>query len=605
MRRKTTEEWVKEAELKHEGRFDYSESVYTGANKKLNIRCIEHGLFEQVANNHLQGMGCPKCGDRRKGETKVIDVAEFLRRSRAAHGDRYTYVESSYSSMSEAVDIVCEEHGLFSQIASVHAKGHGCPQCAKVRASKASRSTTEAFVLKARTIHGTTYDYSKASYVDNSTKVEIICSEHGSFWKTPANHLKGQGCPECARIEARLGLEAFILRANEVHGGKYDYTLVQYVTADKDVIIKCEKHGLFSQTPHSHLKGRGCPECAIESRSSNLSAFILKAQSAHGDKYDYSAVDYRHCEKKVKIFCSEHGEFMQTPANHLQKSGCPKCANIGPSKPQLDLAEFLSSLTETVLEHRVGRKRVDIFLPKHNIGVEYHGLIWHSEKFVKAPFREMLRHNEIESHGIRLIHVYSDEWAQKRPIVEKTLRSILGLNASIGARSCSLERPEWSEVKAFLDANHLQGAGLSRGMNYALRHKDDLVAVATFAPSRFGTGDWEILRFASSLNVAGGFSRLIKAFRAEHTGSLFSFSDNRWFTGEVYAKNGFVRLGFTEPGYFWTDGNSRVNRYATQKHKLKALFPDCDPDTQTEVQIMHNNGFHRVWDCGNTRWLLP
>src|SRR5574340_1272301 len=115
MRRKTTEEWVSEAELKHGGRFDYSESVYSGANKKLKVTCREHGVFEQVANNHLQGMGCPKCGDRRKGETKVVGVAEFLERARAAHGDRYAYVDNSYSSMSTPVDVVCSEHGLFSQ----------------------------------------------------------------------------------------------------------------------------------------------------------------------------------------------------------------------------------------------------------------------------------------------------------------------------------------------------------------------------------------------------------------------------------------------------------------------------------------------------------
>jgi len=605
VRKKTTAEWVEQAIAVHNGRYAYPDTIYAGANKKLHILCGEHGIFEQVANNHLRGTGCPKCGDFRKGESKVVGFSEFVSRVRKQHGDSYAYAEDSYSAMSAPVRITCPEHGAFEQIASVHAKGHGCPKCGAQKTGHATRLGSRRFIDSAVRVHGDRYDYSKVEYTRNSSKVEVICPDHGTFRVSPQNHLAGRKCPACAREQSKLGADAFIQRAQTIHGDAYDYSRVEYLTAETPVVMGCKEHGWFEQTPHSHLKGRGCPTCGIEARSSDTAEFVRKAVSVHGDRFDYGKAVYQHCEEKVEIVCQKHGSFFQTPSNHVsQQTGCPACANVGPSAPQIELATFLSSLTDVELEYRMGRKRIDIFLPKFNLGVEYHGLIWHSEKFAKEPWRDMLRHLEAEDNGIRLIHVFADEWSDKRQIVEQTLKSILGLNNKVGARTCNIVRPAWGAAKVFLDANHLQGAGVSRGMNYALESEGEIVAVAVFGPSRFGTGDWELLRFASSCNVIGGFSRLLKAFRSEYAGSVFSFSDNRWFTGNVYATAGFRKLGVTDPGYFWTDGSRRLLRYDTQKHKLKTLFADCDPDTQTESQIMQSRGFYRIWDCGNTRWLL-
>lgn len=130
------------------------------------------------------------------------------------------------------------------------------------------KKTTKCFIEEAQAIHGNKYDYSKAKYINNQIKVEIICPDHGEFWQTPNNHLRGSGCPKCKGVklakERNLTIEQFIKKAKEVHGDKYDYSLVDYKNTYTKVKIICLKHGIFEQAPHYHLSGNGCPYCSCK-----------------------------------------------------------------------------------------------------------------------------------------------------------------------------------------------------------------------------------------------------------------------------------------------------------------------------------------------------
>ena len=118
-------------------------------------------------------------------------------------------------------------------------------------------------------------------------------------------------------------------RAIAVHGNKYDYSQSVYSGMHKKLTIVCPIHGKFEQEAHSHLKGQGCPKCGLESRSRKRSdtkeTFIEKAKKVHGEKYDYSKVEYIGSQDKVSIICPEHGEFLVKPYLHIQGQGCPKC----------------------------------------------------------------------------------------------------------------------------------------------------------------------------------------------------------------------------------------------------------------------------------------
>ena len=129
----------------------------------------------------------------------------------------------------------------------------------------------EQFILKAREIHGDKYDYSKVEYKNNSTPVCIICPEHGEFWQTPKSHITLKyGCKQCGRKicakKTSSTKKSFIEKARKIHGDKYDYSKVEYVNAYTKICIICPEHGEFLQTPHDHLKGASCPKCGNTKR---------------------------------------------------------------------------------------------------------------------------------------------------------------------------------------------------------------------------------------------------------------------------------------------------------------------------------------------------
>ena len=198
-----------------------------------------------------------------------------------------------------------------------------------------AKLTTEEYIKKAREVHGNRYDYSKVKYVDSQTKVTIICPMHGEFSQSPTSHLQGSGCPKCGndRTALRMNNEGFINKAKAVHGDRYDYSKVQYVYNKTEVCIICREHGEFWQKPKNHLSGYGCPICSGRKKM-RTSDFIKKARSVHGEKYDYSKAEYKGNAEEVCIICPEHGEFMQRAGSHLRGVGCPKCGIIKSSSAQ-------------------------------------------------------------------------------------------------------------------------------------------------------------------------------------------------------------------------------------------------------------------------------
>lgn len=188
------------------------------------------------------------------------------------------------------------------------------------------------FISEADKIHNSFYDYSLVVFGDYKSKIKIICPKHGIFEQLPRLHLKGQKCKQCAlkqRAEKKkLTKETFIQKSEEKHGKLYDYSKVIYTKAIEPVIIICKIHGEFHQKPSEHMAGSGCKHCGVlktkNKLSDNTQTFIYKATKKHKGKYDYSKVDYNGNKVKICIICPKHGEFFQTPSNHL-KFQCPYC----------------------------------------------------------------------------------------------------------------------------------------------------------------------------------------------------------------------------------------------------------------------------------------
>jgi len=491
----------------------------------------------------------------------------------------------------------------------------------------AKKLTTEDFIREARVVHGDRYDYSKANYTNNKTKVTIVCKEHGDFLQAPYSHKIGQGCPKCGSrksIDARrFKTEDFIERSKVVHGDRYDYSKVDYKTSDEKVTIICKEHGGFLQTANSHIQGHGCKRCGIQitteaSRGRKLppahnkdttETFIEKAKKVHGGKYDYCNANYKATAEKVTIICKEHGEFVQSPMNHLQGCGCPKCSNYGPSNGELEVLEFIKSIYdgEVLPSERslIAPKELDIVIPGKGIAIEFNGLYWHSEENGKDKNYHLDKTKACEAKGYQLIHIFENEWLTKRSIVESRLRAKLGLTERrIYARKCSIREVSSVITKKFLIDNHIQGNSVS-SVKYGLIYENELVAVMTFGKSRYSKAyDWELLRFANKLNtiVVGGASKLFKHFTKNNPGSIISYSDKRWNNGKVYTSIGMKHIHTSDPcfWYFTASNPGRIyHRSKFQKHKLCKLLDNFDPSL-TEAQNMILNGYNRIFDCGNS-----
>lgn len=329
MAKLTTEEFIAKAKAVHGDRYDYSKVEYVNASTKVCIICKKHGEFWQVPNSHLRGIGCPQCAIKRRISQQTYTKETFLKLALEKHHDKYNYSRINYVDTKTKICIVCPKHGEFWQTPAAHIQGQGCPQCG-VERNKCKRSYSLSDFLKlAKEKHGNKYDYSKIQYVDYKTKVCIVCPEHGEFWQAPKDHTQGRGCPICAG-HIQQTTEAFISKASRVHGNRYDYSLAEYQTSKKKVCIVCPEHGEFWQTPNAHLRGAGCPICAQRIRVKGISytqdTFVAKAKDVHGDKYDYLKVNYINSSTKVCIICPKHGEFWQTPRDHIAGHGCQKCA---------------------------------------------------------------------------------------------------------------------------------------------------------------------------------------------------------------------------------------------------------------------------------------
>lgn len=185
---------------------------------------------------------------------------EFILKAQEIHGDKYDYSLINDVHSRHKLPIICSKHGVFYQLPQSHTiLAYGCNRCGKEN----QRSTTKAFVEKANKVHNGIYDYSEVNYINNLTKVKIICKTHGVFYQRPANHTdKGKGCSKC-NGGIKITRNQFISNATKIHKGRYDYSKVNYINAMTKAEIICKKHGVFLQTPNNHQNGKGCPHCNL------------------------------------------------------------------------------------------------------------------------------------------------------------------------------------------------------------------------------------------------------------------------------------------------------------------------------------------------------
>ena len=359
--------------------------------------------------------------------------SKFIEKAKSIHNNKYDYSKVVYKNIHHKVCIICPEHGEFYQDPASHLKGCGCPECGNKKIWETQKKyTTEYIISLFKNTHKDKYDYSKVNYIDSQTKVCVICPEHGEFWILSSHHIKGVNCPKCMG-NAKYTTNSWISKAKEIHNSKYDYSKVDYVNGQTKVCIICPKHGEFWQKPQNHLENHGCPYCYNEKRHHQKKAldkekFIQRANKIHNNKYDYSKVEYINYHTKVCIICPKHGEFWQTPANHIFGSGkgCPQCND---SKLELLVEKFLKNNGISYIKEKTfgwlkynNYMFLDFYLPEYNIGIECQGkqhfnpieYFGGNDAFESTRDRDILKQKLCKEHNIEILY-YTDIKLEEYP----------------------------------------------------------------------------------------------------------------------------------------------------------------------------------------------
>lgn len=482
------------------------------------------------------------------------------------------------------------------------------------------------YAARARAVHGARYTYELSTLRRLKEPATIICPDHGPFQQNLGNHLQGAGCPQCAG----RGVD-WVARFRAVHGDLYDYRDVVFVGYKTPVRIHCPAHGAFLQSPDNHYRGKqGCPRCKGErirrAKQLPVAEFIRRARLVHGELYGYALEQFPNVlTGKVAITCPLHGVFMQSPVNHLAgKVGCTRCNHM---KSQGEDAVFrLVSRAATALQRDrslLRPKELDIYLPEKRLAIEYCGDYWHSHGDPDSERRDRGKHYEkylaCQAQGVRLLTIYESEWLSRRGALRRLIRTALGqARGRVMARKCTLGTPTAAQAREFYERYHPQG-GAGAGEHYGLYWRGKLVACMRFS---FGANDrgaaavnrvWTLTRYATRVTVAGGASRLFKAFVQEHApAAVKSFSDNRYFAGGMYEQLGFRLEGETAPDYqVWspvlgllpkTRYQRRVIPDRLKEHGVDEVF-DPETDPRTEADMTYLMGCRRLYDCGKRRWI--
>lgn len=347
--------------------------------------------------------------------------------------NEYNYIELFKKNNTNFLKIECKNHGLFEKNIYNHIKKkQGCSLC-----SKPSKLTNDMFIKKAYLVHGNKYDYTDVKYINGKEKIKIKCITHGVFEMIPINHLKGQKCPTCSGRN-KVTNELFIEKSRLVHGDKYDYSQIDYKTAQTKIKIICKEHGEFIQLPLNHLKGNQCYKCSGIVKTND--DFIYKANKIHNNLYDYSKSKYSGTRKNIIIICKEHGDFIQKPNDHLSGNGCQKCCLGRFSKIAIEWLDNIMKKENIFIQHagNIGEKeiiinnkkiRFDGFCEENNTVFEFYGDLWHGNPNIydkndinplnKKTYGELYdytieRENLIKNNSYNLVTIWENEYYKNK-----------------------------------------------------------------------------------------------------------------------------------------------------------------------------------------------
>lgn len=354
----------------------------------------------------------------------------------------------------------------------------------------------------------------------------------------------------------------------------------------------------------------------IANLESNYDAFVSNVNDRYRvrpliTKNEYALLGGVGTRPSIKFECTNCDHIFEKRFDYRVPPYCKNCNHSESSfcsKEEQEVFDairiFYSGKMISGDRSAINPHQLDIYLPDVKLAIEYCGLYWHSEcggNSEKMRWNyHALKMKKCQEKGIRLITIFSDEWCNSRSIVEQKLKNILGAqtNSVIGARKCVITEVDFKIASAFYDAHHIQGGAIRNKINIALSYDTKIVAMMSFKKN---LDSFELTRYASSIRVIGGASRLLKYFVDQYKPkNIISFADLRWSVGDLYFKLNFRLIGEVPPM------QSYVENYKIRHNKLKFKRKKMSErlSNESEWEYLRRQGYDRIWDCGKLKFEL-
>lgn len=455
-------------------------------------------------------------------------------------------------------------------------------------------------------------------------KVWWVCAE-GHEWEASIGSRSkenGRGCPYCSG--------RFAIPGETDLATLYPHLMDEWSPANtvdpstlkpnsvKNVHWVCGKGHQWEAKPNNRTANKsGCPYCSNKKihvgQNDFLTTHPLLAEEWHPSKNALNPEDitYGH---GVKVWwqCDNKHEWEATPKDRVRGNGCPSCYSSSfKSKAEDDIRQYVESLgfeVQTTVRSLIKGQELDIYVPEKNLAIEYNGLYWHTEAFGKDKWYHYKKWEACRNKGLQLLHIWEDDWKLREAITKTMLAHKLGRSqdGKVFARNTQVVELSVEESRKFLTENHIQGY-VPGSVCLSLQEANIPVALMVLKKEPGSDGKTlNLLRYATSKSVVGGFTKLLSALQKLHprVDTIITFSDNCVSDGKLYSAHGFLASKELEPDYMYVVRNERKHKFG---YRLKRF--ETDPTLKhveglSEIELAKLNGIPRIWDAGKTRWVL-
>lgn len=393
---------------------------------------------------------------------------------------------------------------------------------------------------------------------------------------------------------------------------------VEYASQTKDFRNRVsntnlEKYGVVCslQNEESKNKTKETNLKKIEFAKSQNLCSVKDLANKFNKKTETINVDLKRLNIEIITLNNDYRLYIKESDVPILENYFSKTEMSGTSYSEKEIVDFIKSICDyEIIENSkkiISPKELDIYIPQKKLAIEFDGLHWHNENHIENNYH-LNKTKACNEKGIDLIHVFEDDWLERKEIVKSMIASRLGIyQQKIFARKCIITNINKESAKEFFNKNHLQGFAYG-DLYLALIYNNEIVQCICINKKGWHDGNVELTRMTTKLNtqVIGGFSKLMK-----HVSDYIDFTTitsyiyKAWFNGKGYKESGFTVIKENNPSYTYIVNKKRIHKSYFRKDKIKKYFKNgllkYYNANETEHELMKNNQIYRIYDCGTIK----